>query len=298
MEDFDSAYELLMRGDDPPLVSTPSTPQMGEFSQLAQAFSPQRYNLEDPSIKLSPLRTDYLYNPFGTTPPPLQQLQQQQNFVDLPHLSQIGGLTPPIFSPSTFDYIKQGGPISHLQALHQHLPPSIDLLSNHETVAIESFLDSIVLKKGDPPESDTVSLEFIQNQHHSQQAPLPPVNEGTTTTTTTAVAKKTRNTQTQAPKQPQRKKQTFDKDQRKKNHLESEQRRRRLIKEAFDNLVAVLEESPLDFSKMVQSDDGDEPPKKKRKRPNKEPAKPSKSKVLARAIWEIETLKLELETPH
>lgn len=310
--DFDTAYELLMGGEElgglpqAPLASlvpsAPTTPQNthAQLASLSAAITPQRTFNE--GIRMSPLgESPHHGTHVLTSVPSLPGITGLPGTPTLGHhtLSPNLGLTPTFMSP-TYDLLRQG-----------HFLPSMDLLSNTETVAIESFLDSMVkpgevsppralgtevgithanvsLDHGSPnhDHTDHVGAHFGANETTTEIMSQPSIGLGVSADVVPKAKTKTKAVKTAAVS----KRRTFDREERKRNHIESEQRRRNLIREAFDNLQQVLDASSLDFSAMS----GSEEPAPKRKRARKTPTKLSKSAVLARAIWEIRQLEGKL----
>lgn len=270
--DFEAAYAILTKS---PSFNNQLTPTMGSPQPLLNPIPSQLHPIpilpqEDPNFTIdnqldfnpqSPRSLRYALNRSNKNSPQ-QQLIHSPNTEMMNEMKEFffKGATPsPHHSPNMI-HSKLLSPMENLVDLEslQYFSKYDELLSVNESNALEQFLDSIIDDKkaknthhhhqdktfnNDSIDFDNAYNNAIQamenddNQHNTLGlgSPLiPNVYENKRT------YNETNKQPEQIVKKERKKRKVLSEEQKKLNHTTSEQRRRTAIKDAFDNLVALL----------------------------------------------------------
>lgn len=198
-----------------------------------------------------------------------------------PNFDQIGQL---LLSPNSASFVDSlYGSTNQLASAgsmgHEGSGISLELLTNTETIALESFLDSIANEQTTVPAAAdiTTTADIAVSKGTSSIA------TDTDLVQTTPARKTNRGIARQtAVGQPT--------NSRKLQHNETEQRRRDAIKSAFDRLNSLVLDSKFDLEGLTRPTSSRKP---KRVRKSTNPRRMKKNQVLLMAITEINQLIIE-----
>lgn len=180
-------------------------------------------------------------------------LTQSPNFHMTPTMNSVPSFPEPEFKDLLFHSQtpspKIPSPMMSLETL-QGFPKHDELLSAHETTALEHFLDSIIEMPNKLKKEKADTLAFPESLESMVPAPL-----GTSLPTSGVPPQhplelEEETEQPHKSKNERKKRKLLSEEEKKMHHLTSEQRRRGEIKEAFDRLVSLL---PLNHAKKTQS---------------------------------------------